>query len=133
VIAMPQGKGRKKGRNRERRERSSESSGTTGEAGEDVSGDATGAGPEARTVQQANVQAAQPMPSSMARATGVMLAAVTGIVGAYVLWNGLSDSSASAGAARIVVGFLVLLLAAVVGVLSLAPELVVSVARRMRS
>jgi hypothetical protein len=101
-------------------------------AADEAAEDLTGASPEARSIQQATVQAAQPMPSSMARATGVILAVVTGIVGAYVLWNGLSAESASAGAPRMVVGVLVLVLALVVGVLSLAPELVVSLARRGR-
>src|SRR5262245_62081011 len=127
---MPTSKGRKKGRNRERRSRPSDGASA---ADQDVADDFTGAGPEARAVQQATVQAAQPMPSSMARATGVVLAAVTGIVGAYVLWNGISDDSLSAGGARIVVGVLVLLLALAVGALSVAPELVVSLARRGRS
>lgn len=127
---MPKSKGRKRGRNRERRERSGDDAPVVDDDAED---DATGAGPEARAVQQATVQAAQPMPTSFARATGVLLAVITGIVGAYVLWNGIQDESASAGVARIVVGALVLLLALVVGVLSLAPELVASLARRRRS
>jgi hypothetical protein len=126
---MPQGKGRKKGRNRERRSRA----GDGAVVDDDVADDLTGASPEARAVQQATVQAAQPMPSSMARATGVVLAVVTGIVGAYVLWDGLSSPSSVDGTARIVVGVLVLLLALVVGVLSVAPDVVVSLARRGRS
>ena len=84
---MPTSKGRKKGRNRERRYASGR-----WRAGQPMTTQRTTSpapGPEARSVQQATVQAAQPMPSSMARATGVVLAVVTGIVGAYVLWDGI--------------------------------------------
>ena len=60
---MPQAKGRKKGRNRDRRERITA---TSGQADEGLTDDDA----EARRVQQSSVQAAQqPMPSSMARSS----------------------------------------------------------------
>jgi ABC-type transport system involved in cytochrome bd biosynthesis fused ATPase/permease subunit len=129
---MPQAKGRKKGRNRERRERS---------GGEDVAVvdddgvvDATGAPVEARRVQETSVQAAaqQPAPSSMARASGAVLAMVTAVIAFYMVWNGLQAESAGAGAARVAVGLSLVLLSVVVGVLSVAPEFVRDLVMRWR-
>jgi hypothetical protein len=123
---MPQAKGRKKGRNRDRRERA----GAVSERADESFMDET----EARQVQQSNVQAAQqPMPSSMARASGAVLAMVTAVVAFYMVYNGLQAESAGAGAARVAVGLSLVLLSIVVGVLSVAPEFVRDLVQRRRT
>ena len=124
---MPQAKGRKKGRNRDRRERITA---TSGQADEGLTDDDA----EARRVQQSSVQAAQqPMPSSMARASGAVLAMVTAVIAFYMVYNGLQSDSAGEGAARVAVGLSLVLLSIVVGVLSVAPEFVRDLVQRRRT
>lgn len=119
---MSSGKGRKKGRNRER----ARSGGTTGDVqGESATADAITAKPAAPSRQQ--TVPPPRMPSPMARITGAILAVFTGGVAVYMVMNGLADESASAGIARIVGGMVMVVIAAVVGVLSVAPELVLRI------
>jgi hypothetical protein len=126
---MPAQKGRRKGRNRERRSRGP----VAHSPDEAVEEDATGASEEARAVQRGAVNAAgQPMPGSMARATGALLALVTAFLALVMVWNGVSQDSLADGVSRIVVGLLLVLLAVVVGVLSVAPEFVRGIIQRRR-
>jgi hypothetical protein len=67
------------------------------------------------------------MPSPMARISGAVLAAFTGAVAVYMIANGLSDESTTAGLARIVGGAVMVVIALIVGILSVAPELVLRV------
>ena len=86
-------------------------------------------------MQQAQVQAAQqqPMPSSMARASGAILAILTAVIAFWMVYEGLGQESASAGAARVAVGLSLVLLSIVVGVLSVAPEFVRDLVQRRRA
>jgi hypothetical protein len=68
------------------------------------------------------------MPSPGTRASGVMLAFVTAIIGVWLISQALTgDREGPEVIGRLVAGVLMLALAAVVGVLSLAPD----VARKM--
>lgn len=60
----------------------------------------------------------------MARITGALLAAITAYGAVYMIMIGLEDENATASIARIVGGVLMAVIAVVVGMLSLAPELV---------
>jgi len=95
--------------------------------------DDTGSTPEARAVQRGTVNAAgQPMPGSMARASGALLAIVTGFLALMMVWNGFGAETPADGIPRIVAGVLLVLLAIVVGVLSVAPEFVRGLIQRRR-
>lgn len=119
---MSTAKGRKKGRNRDRTR-----------TGSGVTEAEAAPTPAAQPVRSARPTTPPPrMPSPTARITGAILAVFTGAVAVYMVMNGLADDSASAGIARIVGGMVMVVIAVVVGVLSVAPELVLRIfGRRM--
>ena len=111
-------KGRKKGRNQERRRES----GSATSSPRPIQEPAAASHKPARPGQS---RAAEPrMPSPFSRATGALLAIITGALAVYMVTNGLTADSAGAGAVRVVTGVLLVLLAIVVGVLSVFPEFV---------
>ncbi len=113
---MATGKGRKKGRNRDR-DRS---------AGGGVSPESSPAPSPEPQPKRTSQQTLPPprLPSPMARITGALLAAITAYGAVYMIMEGLGDDNTSASIARIVGGVLMAVIAVVVGVLSVAPELV---------
>lgn len=124
---MPEPRGRKKGRNHERRR---DGGGTSGGPPRPI-GEEAAASP--KTVGTASSALVEPrMPSPFARATGALLAIITGVLAVYMVINGLSAESAGAGVVRVVAGVLLVLLAMVVGVLSVAPEVVRAMVWRWR-
>ena len=120
-------KGRKKGRNQERRR---ESGSAAVGAPRPIREPATASPKTARTGQSPVDEPR--MPSPFSRATGALLAIITGALAVYMVTNGLTADSAGAGAARVVTGALLVLLAIVVGVLSVAPEFVLKQVWRRR-
>lgn len=113
---MATGKGRKKGRNRER-DRST---------GGGVSSESSPAPTPTPQPNRTSQQALPPprLPSPMARITGALLAAITAYGAVYMVMAGLADDNTGASIARIVGGVLMAVIAVVVGVLSVAPQLV---------
>ena len=115
---MPERKGRKRRMVRERRR---------GGAGEGGVATIDGERPRAAVAATAKRAAATngPLPSSTARVTGLMLAVVTAFFAALMIFQSVTgDASGIDGAARIVGGVLLVALAIVVGVLSVAPAMV---------
>lgn len=114
---MPERKGRKRKIVRERRR-----------GGGDPSA-ATIAPPQPRGVATSRTKSGVanegPLPSTTARATGLILAVVTAFLAVLMVYQSVTgDSSGIDGAARIVGGVALVVLAVVVGVLSIAPAMV---------
>ena len=114
---MPERKGRKRKITRERRR-----DGDGGTATIDAPRPGTAQTPaKARPVAANN----GPLPSTTARATGLLIAVVTLFVSILMIYQSVTgDASGIDGAARIVGGTFMVLLAIVVGTLSVAPGMV---------
>jgi hypothetical protein len=116
---MPERKGRKRKVSRERRR-----------DGDATSAAATIDAPQPRAAQgPAKARGAKandgPLPSTTARATGFLIAAVTLFVSILMIFQTVSgDASGIDGAARLIGGAFMVLLAIVVGTLSVAPAMV---------
>lgn len=115
---MPERKGRKRRIVRDRRR-----------GGGDAPGAATIDASRPGTSQSASAKRAAasngPLPSSTARVTGLMLAVVTAFFAFLMIFQSVTgDATGIDGAARIVGGVALVLLAVVVGVLSVAPAMV---------
>ena len=124
---MPERKGRKRKIMRERR-RGGDIDGATATI------DAPRPGP-AQTPAKARPVAANngPLPSTTARATGLLIAVVTLFVSILMIYQSVTgDASGIDGAARIVGGTFMVLLAIVVGTLSVAPAMVRDLFARRR-
>ncbi len=123
---MPERKGRKRKIMRERRRGDADGSVATI--------DAPRPGP-AQTPAKARPVAANngPLPSTTARATGLLIAVVTLFVSILMIYQSVTgDASGIDGAARIVGGTFMVLLAIVVGALSIAPGMVRDLFARRR-
>ncbi len=115
---MPERKGRKRRIVRERRRGDGATAGTTTIDGERPRATILASG-------KRGVPNNGPLPSSTARVTGLMLAVVTAFFAALMIVQSVTgDASGVDGAARIVGGILLVALAIVVGVLSVAPAMV---------
>ena len=126
---MPEPKGRKNKRDRDRERRRNRLPGSTADASaeENLEGEAGVGRNTARRVQEATVAqaVALPMPSPTARVTGVMLALVTALLAATMVYNGITGDAAGIDLAfRIGAGAFLILLAAVITLLSLSPNTV---------
>jgi hypothetical protein len=120
---MPEQRGRKRvrDRRRERRERVS-----VMPSADTIDTPAV----EPRPVRRAT-PAPTGMPSPTARATGFMIAIITALIAAVMIYNAATgDSSGGEATARILIGAGLLLLSTFVGLLVLAPSIVVSWVRR---
>ncbi len=123
---MPEQKGRKKKRERDRERRRPVGAGV---APPDIERAEVRA-QVAREVQQANVQ---PMPSPTARASGFVLALVTGLLAVVMIYNGFSGGAGGLDLVmRIAAGVMLILLAAVVALLVVSPDTVRRIVRRGR-
>jgi hypothetical protein len=112
---MPEPRGRKK-RPRDRRDRRRDRTGTPEAPASPP--------PQAATARRIIRQAEPGLPSPTARATGFLIAIVTGFVAAVMLFNALSDASGGEAVARVIGGALLILLAAAVAVACLWPAAV---------
>ena len=127
---MPEPKGRKNKRDRDRERRRSRVSGSTSvelSEDEDPVEEAGVRRNTARRVQEATVAqaVALPMPSPTARVTGVMLALVTALLAATMVYNGITGGAGGIDLAfRVGAGAFLILLAAVITLLSLSPNTV---------
>jgi len=122
-MAEPKGRKKKRERDRERRR-----SGGTAGAQPDVEQPAVRA-QVAREVQQAAVQ---PMPSPTARASGFVMALVTGLLAVVMIYNGFSGGASGLDLVmRVAAGGLLILLAVAVGMLVLSPDTVRRIVRRL--
>jgi hypothetical protein len=122
---MPERKGRKRRVVRERRR---------GSDGATATLDAPTSGP-ARTVAKARPVAdnTAPLPSMTARATGLLIAVVTLGASFLMLYQTVTgDAGGIDGAARLIAGTFMIILAIVVGILSVAPAMVRDLFARRR-
>jgi hypothetical protein len=126
VIAMPERKGRKRKVARERRR------GGDGSAGA-ATIDAARETPAPATKRLKPANSGGPLPSMTARVTGLMIAVITAFFATLMVYQSLTgDSSGVDGAARIVGGIVMVALAIVVGILSVAPAMVRDLFARRR-
>ncbi|MBI5287446.1 MAG: hypothetical protein HY873_00570 [Chloroflexi bacterium] len=128
---MAEPKGRKKKRERERRRSGAPAAAV---AQFDVD-EAEVRAQVARQVQQTSVEQAEvrPMPSPTARASGFVLALVTGLLAVVMIYNGATgDAGGLDLVMRVVAGALLILLATVVAVLVLSPDTVRRIVWRRR-
>lgn len=124
---MPEPKGRKSKRDRERERRRTRSASPPSDGAPEV----TRSAPAPTVAPKPQPQAQQPLPSAGTRASGVMLAFVTVIAAAWLLYDAVSgDRSGVELVARLFAGAFLLVLAVVVGVLSTAPEVARRILRR---
>jgi hypothetical protein len=120
---MPEQKGRKKKRERDRARRR----GGAAVAQPAVEPPAARA-QIARGVQQASTQ---PMPSPTARATGFVIALITGLLAVVMIYNAFSGGAGGLDLVmRVVAGVLLILLALAVGVLVVSPDTMRRILRR---
>ena len=118
---MPEPRGRKHKRDRDRARRHSRDAANTAPA---QPAPVAAAGAQAPRPQQ-------PLPPTSTRATGAMLAFVTAIGAVWVIYDAVSSDRTGADlVARIAAGAFLFALVVVVGVLSLAPEVARRVLRR---
>jgi|CXWL01.1.fsa_nt_gi hypothetical protein len=135
---MPEPKGRKNKRDRDRDRRRSRPPVEGGADGPPADEDSAEAGVRrntARRVQEATVAqaVALPMPSPTARVTGVMLALITALLAATMVYNGVTGDAAGIDLAfRVGAGAFLILLAAAITLLSLSPNTVRRLIRRER-
>lgn len=133
---MPEPKGRKNKRDRDKERRRTRAPGSTADAPpEDEAGEAGARRNTARRVQEATVAqaVALPMPSPTARVTGVMLALITALLAATMVYNGVTGDAAGIDLAfRVAAGAFLILLAATIALLSLSPNTVRRLVRRGR-
>lgn len=122
---MPEQKGRKSKRDRERERRRSRAVVFDGER--PASSDST----ISAVARTASPRIRQPVPPASTRATGVMLAFVTAIGAAWVIYDAIAgDKSGIDLVARLAAGVFLMAVVIVVGVLSAAPELARRILRR---
>ena len=87
--------------------------------------------PQPRTLASPPVSAQQPLPSKSARFTGLMVAVITAFLSVLLIADAFSDRGGTVdGVTRIIAGALMVLIALVVGVLSVFPAQIARMVRR---